>query len=149
MVEYCLDVLVSVFHFDISVQLNCFVKVRRVYTSLLYSSRMFVCGLSPPERLDRLGCTVYRYLRLGPGKVLGKKNSRSIHGFAGNPGKTGFYSISSLKCAWRFLVIRNFYLHCCTILFNMAARSQIRDPIGKNLSFIIVCIIENMLFNRC
>ena len=92
MVEYCLDVLVSVFHFDISVQLNCTVKVRRVYTSLLYSSRMFVCGLSPPERLDRLGCTVYRYLRLGPGKVLGKKISRSIHGFAGNPGKTGFYS---------------------------------------------------------
>ena len=88
-------------------------------------------------------------LLLDPKIVLCYKFSRSVHGFAGNPGKTGFYSISSLNCAWRFFVIRNFYLHYSTILVNMAAWSQIRDLIGKTISFIIVRIIENMLFNRC
>ena len=53
---------------------------------------MYVCNLSPPKRLDRLSTSVPHYLRLGQGKVLGQKNSGSIHRFAGNPGKTGFYS---------------------------------------------------------
>ena len=53
---------------------------------------LFVCNLSPPKRLDRLSTSVPHYLRLGQGKVIGKKYFGSIHRFAGNPRKTGFYS---------------------------------------------------------
>ena len=51
-----------------------------------------VCNLSPPKWLDRLSTSIPHYLRLGQGKVIGKKYFGSIHRFAGNPGKTGFYS---------------------------------------------------------
>ena len=39
---------------------------------------VFVCNLSPPKRLDRLSTSVPHYLRLGQGKVIGKKYFGSV-----------------------------------------------------------------------
>ena len=55
---------------------------------------MFVCCLITQKWLNRLGCNVYRYLRLGPGMVLSWKKSGSGSRFAGKPEKTVFKGVS-------------------------------------------------------
>ena len=50
------------------------------------------------------------------------------------------------ECATHFFVIRKFTLHH---LVKIAAPMKTWDITGKDSSFIIVCIIELMLFKMC
>ena len=58
----------------------------------------------------------------------------------------GAYLCPTGKCATHFFVIHKFTLHH---LVKMAAPMKTWDIAGKDSSFMIVCIIELMLFIMC
>ena len=86
-----------------------------------------ICGLINQKRVNRLGCNISCF-RLGPGKVLGLKFSRSVHGFAGNPGKTGFYSSIYIT-----LYYRNIMLSICETGKPIELKFSGKLPVGPGI----------------
>ena len=92
--------------------------------------------VSPPEIQSK-------FKRTGHEKKICLKYSGGGNKLSNRGQRTCDHSRMRFAVFWNPQVL----LQYCTILLKMAARSQINDSIGKDLSFIIIRIIEYMLFN--
>ena len=97
---------------------------------------MYVCHLITQKRPNRLGYTVYHWICLGPGLVLGFWKSGSGSRFAGKPVKTGLASSRNTIVLAQCVIYINFNVLMIgsSFLYKILQfQNFIRpDPVKKN-----------------